>query len=62
MRVRDKQSRDTCEDRLETVLDYLKSHIDHNTDILNIFLIILRDLSQNDLADIIEAKYNGKLS
>ena len=62
MRVRDKQTRDTSEERLETILDCLKSRIDHNADILNMFLVILRDLSQNDLADIIEAKYNGKLS
>ena len=62
MRVRDKQTRDTSEERLETILDCLKSRIDHNADILKMFLVILRDLSQNDLADIIEAKYNGKLS
>ena len=60
--MRDKQTRDTSEERLETILDYLKNRIEHNSDILKMFLVILRDLSQNDLADIIEAKYNGKLS
>ena len=62
MRVRDKQTRDTSEERLETILDCLKNRNDHNADILKMFLVILRDLSQNDLVDIIEAKYNGKIS
>ena len=58
-RVRDNQTRDSKETRLEEILDCLKSRIEHNANILKIFVDILRQLSQNDLADNIVAKYKG---
>ena len=60
MKVKDKQTRDTNEERLETILDCLKNRVKYNADILKKFLVILRYISQNELADNITAKYNGK--
>ena len=58
--MRDKHTRDSSETRLEEILDCLKSHIEPNSNILKIFVDILRHLSQNDLADNIVAKYKGQ--
>ena len=55
--VRDKETRDSTEDRLEKIFDHLKDLVQHNADIFTKFLSVLRDLSRNDLADIIMAKY-----
>ena len=58
MRVRDGNSRDTNEDRLETILVDLKSRVKHNVSIMMTFVDILRnDFKQNDLADIIMSKF-----
>ena len=58
-KVKDKECRDTKEERLEKILDCLKNRIEHNANIFNIFVGILRNLSQDDLADNIVAKYIG---
>lgn len=62
MRIRDRASRDTNEERLETILDVLKDHVKHNISTFMIFLGILRgSLNQHDLADIIMSKYKGMI-
>ena len=53
MRVRDRETRDP----MERIFDHLKDRIDHDVNIFTEFLSVLRDLSRNDLADIIMAKY-----
>ena len=58
-KVKDKECRDTNEERLDKILDFLKNRIKHNADILKIFCDVLRNLSRNELADIIIAKYKG---
>ena len=58
-RVRDKECRDTSEERLERILDYIEDRIKHDANVLMIFLDVLNDLSRKDLADIIMAKYKG---
>ena len=58
-RVRDKESRDTCEERLERILDDIEDHIKHDANILLVFLDVLNNLCRKDLADIIMAKYKG---
>ena len=58
MKVRDRPSRDTNEDRLETILVDLKSCVKYNTSIMMTFVDILRnDFKQNDLADVIMSKF-----
>ena len=58
MRVRDRASRDTNEDRLETILVNFKSRVKYNVSIMMTFVDILRnDFKQNDLADIIMSKF-----
>ena len=42
-RVRDKASRDTNEDRLETILDDIRDRVKHNTSIMMTFVHILRN-------------------
>lgn len=49
----------TNEERLEKILDGLKDHIECDTNAFNIFLDVLNDLSQKDLAAKIMAKYKG---
>ena len=51
-RVKDKASRDTNEDRLETILDDIRDRVKHNPGILTKFVDVLREkLNRNDLAD-----------
>ena len=51
-KVKDKVSRDTNEDRLETILDDIRDRVKHNPGTLTIFVEILREnLKRNDLAD-----------
>ena len=58
-RVRDKESRDTSEERLERIVDDIEDRIKHDAIVLMIFLDVLNNLSRKDLADIIMAKYKG---
>ena len=58
-RLRDRSSRDTNEDRLDTVLDKIKDRVKCNVSVLTIFLDILKDLNRQDLADAIMSKYKG---
>ena len=60
-RVRDKKTGDSNEDRLELVLDDLKSRVTHNASIFISFLNILNDLTQQDLSVLIVRKYKGML-
>ena len=51
-RVRDKASRDTNEERLETILDEIKDRVKYDTDIFTKFVKIVREgLHQSDLAN-----------
>ena len=50
-RVRDNRTRDSEEERRETILDCVKDRIKHNADIFNTFLDVLRDLGRADIAD-----------
>ena len=59
--VRDKKTGDSSEDRLELILDKIKDHVTHNANILTSFLDILKELTHQDLADIIVQKYKGML-
>ena len=55
--VKDKTSGRTNEERLETILDDLRSRIERDADILMTFVNILRDdFNRNDLADEIMSK------
>ena len=55
--VRDRTSGRTNEERLETILDDLRSRIEHDADILMSLVNILRDdFNRNDLADDIVSK------
>ena len=56
-KVRDKETKDSIEDRLDMILDHLKDRVQNNADIFTKFLNVLRELSRNDLTDIIMAKY-----
>ena len=58
-RVIDSACWDTYEDRFENILDDIKGHVCHNPGILTAFVNILRDLSRQDLADVIMSKYKG---
>ena len=58
-RVKDKQTRDSTEDRLEMILDHLKDHVKHDTSTFITFVNTLKDLSFNDLANEIIVKYEG---
>lgn len=60
-RVRDKESRDTSEERLEKILDDVGDHIKYDANVFVTFLYVLIELGQKDLADIIMAKYKGIL-
>ena len=61
-RIKDNRTRDSEEERRETILDYVKDRIKHNADIFTTFLEILKDLDRSDLADKIMAKYKSKLN
>ena len=56
-RVKDKDTRDSEEDRRDKILDYLTDRIEHDVNILTSFLSVLRELNRDDLADIIMTKY-----
>ena len=56
-RVKDRDTRDSAEDRRGRILDYLTDRIEHDVNILMSFLSVLRELSRDDLADIIMTKY-----
>ena len=58
-RVRDRECRDTKEERLENILDDLKDRVKHDSSVFRTFLDTLNDLSRKDLADIIITKYKG---
>ena len=58
-RVRDKECRDTTEERLENILDDLKDQIKHDSSVFGTFLNVLNNISRDDLADIIITKYKG---
>ena len=58
-RVRDKESQDTSEERLEKILDVIGDRNKYDTNVFVTFLDVLVDLSRKDLADIIKAKYKG---
>ena len=59
-RVRDSETRDSMEDRLEKILDHLKDLTKNDASILIAFLDILSDLGRDDLTDTIKKKYLGK--
>ena len=56
-RVKDKDTRDSAEDRRDKILDHLTDCVEHDVSILTSFLSVLRELSRDDLADIIMRKY-----
>ena len=56
-RVKDKDTRDSAEDRHGRILDHLTDRIEHDVNILTSFLSVLRELGRDDLADIIMTKY-----
>ena len=60
-RVRDRESRDTCEERLEKILEDIEDRTKRDANVLLIFLCVLIDLNRKDLADIINTKYKGIL-
>ena len=58
-RVKDPASRDTNEQRLETILDEIKDLVKHDASILTKFVNVLREkLHRYDLADKIMSKLN----
>ena len=58
-KVRDTASRDTNEQRLETILDEIKDLVKHDAGILTKFVNVLREkLYRYDLADKIMSKLN----
>ena len=59
-KIKDKASRDSSKERLDTILDEIKDRVKHDAGILNKFVNILRKgLDRNDLADKIIIKvYN----
>ena len=62
-RIKDNRTRDSEEERRDTILDYVKDRIKHNADIFTTFLEVLKkDLNRDDLADKIMAKYKSKLN
>ena len=61
-RIKDNRTRDSEEERRETILDFVKDRIKHNADIFTTFLEILKGLDRDDLADKIMAKYKSKLN
>ena len=60
-RVRDIESRDTSEERLEKILDDIGDRIKYDANVFVTFLDVLIELGRKDLADIIMAKYKGIL-
>ena len=58
-RVRDTTSRDTNEERIEKICDYITDRVSHYAGIFTKFVNILRYLNRQDLADFILSKYKG---
>ena len=56
-RVKDKDTRDSAENRCDKILDHLTDCVEHDGSILTSFLSVLRELNRDDLANIIMAKY-----
>ena len=61
-RVRDNRTRDSEEERRETILNYVKDRIKHNADIFTTFLDVLKELGRADIADKFMAKYKSMLN
>ena len=57
-RVKDKDTRDSAEDRRDKILDYLTDCIEHDVSIFTSFLNVLSKLSRDDLADRIMTEYS----
>ena len=60
-KVRDRETRDSREERIEEVLDDLRDRIKHDPNVLIKLLSTLKELGRNDLAVIIDTKYQGIL-
>ena len=60
-KVKDRETRDTKEENIEEVLDDLRDRIKHDPNVLTKLLSTLKELSRNDLAIIIDRKYQGTL-
>ena len=61
-KVKDNKTRDSEEERRDTILDYVKDRIKLNADILTTFLEVLKELDRDDIADEIMAKYKSMLN
>ena len=61
-KVRDTRTRDSEEERRETILNYVEDRIKLNADIFTIFLDVLKDLGRADIADKFMAKYKSMLN
>ena len=59
-RVKDRQSRDTKKERLDLILEHIKDRVNLDAGIFKLFVDTLRELSRNDLADLIMTKYEGR--
>ena len=55
--MRDRETRDSTNNRLEDILHHLKYHVEHNVNILTEFLNVLSHLNREDLANIIRTVY-----
>ena len=60
MEVRDKESGDSRENRIEKILDHLKDLVKNDASIFTAFLNVLSDLGRDDLTDTIMKKYSGE--
>ena len=60
-KVKDNETRYSKEERIEEILDDLRDRIKHGPNVLINFISTLKELSRNDLAVIIETKYQGIL-
>ena len=60
-KVRDKETRDSKEERIEEILDDLRDRIKHDPNVLTKFLSTLKDIDRNDISVIIDKKYQGIL-
>ena len=59
-KVKDRQSRDTTKEHLDLILEHIKDRINLDGSIFKLFVDTLRELSRNDLADLIMTKYEGR--
>ena len=60
-KVRDGETRYSKEERIEEILDDLRDRIKYDPNVLTKFRCTLKELDRNDLAVIIDAKYQGIL-